>query len=313
EPDQADQAGGQHQPGGQAVGEVDEDQPARLARLQRGAQMEQLGQQQAEQQGDGQVVQVGGSLVAHERPSFTDEGSQQCRQPQRENPAAPVNLPSTPRRRPHAFGIVPAPACRAIARAIMLNKGLLLALAFGLLAACDASTDQPATTTPQSQAAAPVVDGQALARRYAGQPLKLLDASELQRDGAAVLSLTFSVPLDPDQPFSERLHLVDSKNGRLDGAWSLSDNLMELSFRPLEPERKLVLTLDAGLRTLTGERLAEEQVVRLTTRPVQPSVGFASRGSLLPSRLAEGLPVIALNVDRVDVEFFRIRDDALPR
>ncbi|HBX57763.1 MAG TPA: hypothetical protein DEH10_20645, partial [Pseudomonas sp.] len=39
---------------------------------------------------------------------------------------------------------------------------------------------------------------------------------------------------------------------------------------------------------------------------------FASRGSLLPTRLAEGLPVIALNVDRVNVEFFRIKPQALP-
>jgi len=58
--------------------------------------------------------------------------------------------------------------------------------------------------------------------------------------------------------------------------------------------------------------LNSESVSRLETRDLQPSIGFASRGSLLPTRLAEGLPVIALNVDKVDVEFFRIKPQALP-
>ena len=59
-------------------------------------------------------------------------------------------------------------------------------------------------------------------------------------------------------------------------------------------------------------KLAAEFISRLETRDLQPSVGFASRGSLLPTRLAEGLPVIALNVDKVDVEFFRVKPDSMP-
>ncbi|MDR3324117.1 MAG: hypothetical protein LBS89_07935, partial [Zoogloeaceae bacterium] len=42
-----------------------------------------------------------------------------------------------------------------------------------------------------------------------------------------------------------------------------------------------------------------------------PLIGFASKGSLLPTRLAEGLPVVTLNVDEVEVEFFRVREDRL--
>ncbi|MGJ8868453.1 alpha-2-macroglobulin, partial [Salmonella enterica subsp. enterica serovar Kentucky] len=44
---------------------------------------------------------------------------------------------------------------------------------------------------------------------------------------------------------------------------------------------------------------------------VQPSVGFASRGSLLPGKIAEGLPVMALNVNHVDVNFFRVKPGSL--
>lgn len=52
-----------------------------------------------------------------------------------------------------------------------------------------------------------------------GKALTLLDASEVQLDGAATLVLTFSVPLQPDQ-ISRSVHLVDKKSGKVDGAWS---------------------------------------------------------------------------------------------
>jgi uncharacterized protein YfaS (alpha-2-macroglobulin family) len=205
----------------------------------------------------------------------------------------------------------------------MLNKGLFLACALALLSACDSSTSDkpaPAPAQPAAQQAAavesakpkPAVDIPALSKRYAGRELTVVDVSEVQLDGASTLSLSFSVPLNPDQKFAEKVHLVDSKDGKVDGAWELSDNLMELRLRHLEPKRKLVLTIDPGLVAVNNNTLAAEYSARLETSDLTATVGFASRGSLLPTRLAEGLPVIALNVDKVDVEFFRIKPDSLP-
>jgi uncharacterized protein YfaS (alpha-2-macroglobulin family) len=196
----------------------------------------------------------------------------------------------------------------------MAKKGLLLAVLFSLLSACDSSTPEPAAkpAAPVAMAVNPQRDLHALAQRYAGRAPDVVDVSEVQLDGASALSVTFAAPLDPEQNFARTLHLVDSKDGKVDGAWELADNLMELRMRHLEPQRKLVLTVDAGLRAVSGVSLDNEYVSRLETRDLQASVGFASRGSLLPTRLAEGLPVIALNVDKVNVEFFRIKPESLP-
>ncbi|WP_425929048.1 alpha-2-macroglobulin family protein [Pseudomonas sp. NyZ201] len=199
----------------------------------------------------------------------------------------------------------------------MLNKGLWLACALALLSACDSSSPDKPAPAPAEKAAgpaanAPKVDEATLAQRYAGRELNVVDVSEVQVDGASALSVTFSAPLEADQRFAERLHLVDTTKGKVDGAWELSDNRMELRLRHLEPQRKLVLTIDAGLRSINGNQLANEYISRLETRDMQPSIGFASRGSLLPTRLAEGLPVIALNVNKVEVEFFRIKPESLP-
>ncbi|HKS14578.1 MAG TPA: alpha-2-macroglobulin [Pseudomonas sp.] len=199
----------------------------------------------------------------------------------------------------------------------MLNKGLLLACALALLSACDSSSpDQPPPAqkpvASAAQAQAPERQDQALlAKRYADRELSVLDVSEVQLDGASTLSISFSVPLDAQQDFAGKVHLVDTLKGKVDGAWELSDNQMELRLRHLEPQRKLVLTVDASVTAVNGKTLGSESVSRLETRDMQATVGFASRGSLLPTRLAEGLPVIALNVDKVDVEFFRVRPESL--
>ncbi|WP_449430024.1 alpha-2-macroglobulin family protein [Pseudomonas putida] len=200
----------------------------------------------------------------------------------------------------------------------MFNKGLLLACALALLSACDSSTpgqplpaEKPAASAPAEAPTPKREDPAALAKRYEGRELSVADVSEVQLDGASTLSVSFSAPLDAKQDFASKLHLVDTVKGKVDGAWELSDNQMELRLRHLEPQRKLVLTVDKGLLAVNGKQLDSESVTRLETRDMQPTIGFASRGSLLPTRLAEGLPVIALNVDKVDVEFFRVKPELL--
>ncbi|MET6678789.1 alpha-2-macroglobulin family protein [Citrobacter amalonaticus] len=152
---------------------------------------------------------------------------------------------------------------------------------------------------------------QKLAQQSEGKALTLLDASEVQLDGASTLVLTFSIPLDPEQDFARIIHVVDKKSGKVDGAWELSPNLKELRLRHLEPNRDLLVTIERDLRALNNAIFEINYEKSLTTRDIQPSVGFASRGSLLPGKVVEGLPVMALNVNNVDVNFFRVKPESL--
>ncbi len=201
----------------------------------------------------------------------------------------------------------------------MWRKGLVSTLVLLLLTACD-SGEPP--HTPQVQATAvevaastqeqTSVDPVLLAERYQGQTLTVLDVSELEEDGASVLSLTFSVPLLAGQNFAQRVHVVDSKSGKLDGAWELSDDQLELRLRHIPPKRTLIVSVDAGLYAFNQAQLKQDYSTKISTRDLPPSVGFASRGSLLPAEFSQGLPVVALNVEQVNVEFFRIKANALP-
>lgn len=116
---------------------------------------------------------------------------------------------------------------------------------------------------------------QKLAQQSAGKALTLLDLSEVQLDGAATLVLTFSIPLDPDQDFSRVIHVVDKKSGKVDGAWELSDNLKELRLRHLEPKRDLIVTIGKEVKALNNATFSKDDEKTITTRDIQPSVGFA--------------------------------------
>ncbi|HGL4120122.1 TPA: alpha-2-macroglobulin [Citrobacter koseri] len=185
------------------------------------------------------------------------------------------------------------------------------------LAGCDNNDNAPTAVkndeTPAVQSA-PTKDSaqlQKLAQQSEGKELTLLDASEVQLDGAATLVLTFSIPLDPEQDFARTVHVVDKKSGKVDGAWELSPNLKELRLRHLEPNRDLVVSVERDLTALNKAAFGRAYEKTITTRDVQPSVGFASRGSLLPGKVVEGLPVMALNVNDVDVNFFRVKPESL--
>ena len=171
------------------------------------------------------------------------------------------------------------------------------------------STEATSPAKPSSQS---LEKRKKLAQQSAGKSLALLDLSEVQLEGAATLLLTFSIPLDPEQDFSRLVTVVDTRSGTVDGAWELSDNLKELRLRHLEPQRELVVAVRRELKGLNNAAFGIDYQKTITTRNIQPSVGFASRGSLLPGKVAEGLPVLALNVNSVDVNFFRIKPETLP-
>jgi uncharacterized protein YfaS (alpha-2-macroglobulin family) len=157
-------------------------------------------------------------------------------------------------------------------------------------------------------------DREALARHYAKFALKVVDLSEIELDGAKTLALTFNMPLDSEQKFDEHIHLSDRKSGSpVDSTWELDDNLTTLYFRHVDPNRTLTLTVGSEIRALTGKTLGQPHTTSITTSVLNPMIGFASRGSLLPTRLADGLPVVTLNVSEVEVEFFRVHDDKLAR
>ena len=152
-----------------------------------------------------------------------------------------------------------------------------------------------------------------LIRSYANIPFKVVDFSERTYDGGPAIAVTFSVPLDPTQDYASLVSATKIGEGLVKGGWVLSQDGLVLYFPHVEPDTTYSVSVYRTLRSVTGSTLERTYSERVQTRNVEPAVGFAQSGSILPADLSKGLPVITVNVNAVDIDFFRIAPQRIPR
>ncbi|GLS25345.1 alpha-2-macroglobulin family protein [Marinibactrum halimedae] len=160
-----------------------------------------------------------------------------------------------------------------------------------------------------------VFDRAQVLEEYKEQPLTVLDVSEREWQGQNAIAVTLSVPLDPAKNHQQYLDVSQKDSGKMsgkaDGAWVLSPSGKVLWFTHTEPNTAYDITIYQGLTAATDRQLALTKTVSLTTRDLKPSVSFDSKGHFLTAGLGNGIPVTAVNIDAVNVDFFRIDDQQL--
>ncbi len=188
-----------------------------------------------------------------------------------------------------------------------LRAGLMLMLALSMaagLVACrrdHAAGQLPANSGEAIQANREVVKGFAVVRTYPDQGRESL-----------AIAVEFSRPLVGTQDF-DRLLTFDRAASNQTSSWALDDNGKTLRFPHVEPNQTYTLTVSGALTAADGSKLGQDIELKVFTGEMEPAVGFASQGSVLPARDSRGLPVVSINVAEVDVEFMRVRDASLPR
>lgn len=156
-----------------------------------------------------------------------------------------------------------------------------------------------------------------------GEPIKaqaakvegfaLVGAYPDQHDGDLAIALEFSRPLVSSQDFDALLVVKDANSAVVKGSWVLDDKGLVLRFPSVEAAKDYEVTLKAGLSAADGTRLGKDDTRKVHTGELDPAVGFASQGSVLPARESRGLPVVSINVPEVDVEFLRVSEKQLPK
>lgn len=169
---------------------------------------------------------------------------------------------------------------------------LLTGLTGLLLAGC--GPDKPATA---EQAPVP--------RQVAGAPDTVVQANARQYRDAPALALVFSGPLAPKSNWQTWLS-VSEGGKQLQGEWVLAEDGRTLYFPQVAPDKSYKVTLKAGLGP-------EAQSWTLKTRPLEAGASFAASGMVLPLRQELRLPISAVNVDEVNIDFFRVDAEYLPR
>ncbi|MDP2561354.1 alpha-2-macroglobulin [Psychrobium sp. 1_MG-2023] len=178
------------------------------------------------------------------------------------------------------------------------------------------SSSQEASSLEQKTSALPVktkVSGEPTFNKakvrsdYKDTPLRVLDVSERNVDGKNVIAVTLSVPLDPAINFQRYLR-VTSKNKAVDGAWIISNSGKTLWFPFVDPDTNYRVVVHHGLEAGNGQKLATTDSAQVTTSRLESSVNFDTTGAFLTQGLGNGLPVVAVNTDEVDINFYRIKE-----
>ena len=158
----------------------------------------------------------------------------------------------------------------------------------------------------------PAAGGEAIqAQREAVKGFALVRAFPDQRPDSLAVAVEFSRPLVGTQDF-DKLLVIDAKGDGQSG-WALSDDGKTLRFPYVEANQTYTLKLSGALTAADGSKLGKDLELKVFTGELDPAVGFASQGSVIPAKESRGLPVVSVNVDEVDVEFLRVRDAALPK
>lgn len=172
---------------------------------------------------------------------------------------------------------------------------LLAGLTALLLSGC--GPDKPVANEPTTQAAA--------AQQEAGAPSAVVQANARQYRDAPALALVFSGQLAPKANWQSWLS-VNEGGKQLQGEWILADDGRTLYFPNVQPDKSYEVSLKAGLGP-------SPQSWTLKTRPLEAGASFTASGMVLPLRDELRLPISAVNVDEVNIDFFRVDAEYLPR
>ncbi|WP_368157498.1 alpha-2-macroglobulin [Aeromonas sp. R10-2] len=171
---------------------------------------------------------------------------------------------------------------------------LLLCGVVGLLSGC--GPDKPASQISTTESTA---------QQEAGAPTSVVQANARQYRDAPALALVFSGPLSPKANWQSWLG-VSEGGKQVQGEWILADDGRTLYFPNVQPDKSYEVSLKAGLGP-------SPQSWTLKTRPLEAGASFTASGMVLPLRDELRLPISAVNVDEVNIDFFRVDSEYLPR
>ncbi|MEN3800457.1 alpha-2-macroglobulin [Aeromonas veronii] len=191
----------------------------------------------------------------------------------------------------------PSASHRSIAETGALRRRwstLLLCGVVGLLSGC--GPDKPTSQVPTTESTA---------QQEAGAPTSVVQANARQYRDAPALALVFSGPLSPKANWQSWLG-VSEGGKQVQGEWILADDGRTLYFPNVQPDKSYEVSLKSGLGP-------SPQSWTLKTRPLEAGASFTASGMVLPLRQELRLPISAVNVDEVNIDFFRVDAEYLPR
>ncbi len=200
-------------------------------------------------------------------------------------------------------------------------KKLALGLIFGFLMACGGEDSKQVTQEEGQTKGAQVQskEGDSDSRQtqtfdsavQGTTTFKLLSISEGIFENTSALQINFNLPVKPNQDF-EQLIRVTSQGQLVKTDWVFSDNRMAMYFPFIDASTEYEINVSQSLNSAGNKMLTQASKVNLKTQPLKKSARFISTGNTLLST-DEDLPIEAVNVDAVELKFWRINNQHMHR
>ena len=120
------------------------------------------------------------------------------------------------------------------------------------------------------------------------------------------LCIQFSERLAPGQVDWSQYFKVDGKDPQ-----SVTAEARQICLDGLAHGKRYEVQVREGLPSAIGEKLAKTAELAVYVKDRAPSVRATGRGYVLPNRGQQGIPLVTVNTDKVNVEVYRIGDRSL--
>ena len=143
---------------------------------------------------------------------------------------------------------------------------------------------------------------------HSGQ-FQVLNISEGIYDNTAALQINVNQPLDRNQDFNQLIQVTEAGRA-IQPAWIVGEQALALYYPFIETNTPYDIRISQSLSSQQGDALSQSYQKSFKTQPAQQTVRFLSQGyTLLPDD--ESLPIEAVNVNAVDLKFWRVQSQHL--
>lgn len=189
-------------------------------------------------------------------------------------------------------------------------RSLFFSVLICLLTACGGG--EPQQAAPEAEISPETNSVEEMAARYADVDFAVVDVGYTTHQERLSAVVTFSNPLALDRSLDKWLVLERAGGERVEGAWVADKQGMQVYFPGLSPDTEYLVRVKEGLPSATGKKLLEDYTSEtVSVESLKPLLGFAGQGHFLAHKLAKGLPVLAVNADQVEVDFYRVPEVGL--
>jgi len=142
-------------------------------------------------------------------------------------------------------------------------------------------------------------------------PLWITGLDETLVQGQPALALKFSAPLDAFRSYKSWITVREVKKNGLPGNEPrlntvLSEDGYSLYFTGVKPQKKYRVVVKPGITAKNGQQLKTIERADRIIKQLSAAASFSGKGKIIPAGTDAGLPVRSINIDSIEVEYFKV-------